>query len=512
MTKRLKVYLLIIFAAACLACTLVGCKIGRPGRDEILSGYDVHVTYYSNGGYFDGSTTLTVRELYFKGGSTGAPFFDIKNDKNTKEMRVERGAWDLLGWWLPARYEDGKHAGEIKYEYTYTYTPDENDPSKPAEKFDEKNPDNVTVTYAVFPVLDENGAPVTDYKTDRPVFAREDENGELIDEEILERQISVVCSDKEEDKVSAGTLVKRNIEDTHGLIVCAKWAPKAKICYKLVVTDEKGNEITGDNEYTTADGKEKFKNGDYLEAFPIAGEKETPQTGELKKLKGLTFVKTYPNADLTGNIAPISRPKDGKDAEVYCRYIVGSWTVVRNANDVETMFYSLADETPSQFFVINDIEYPDRADPIALRKVTDGAANAKIICDKPHTISGLRFEVEALKNGDNYSIFGTIGESFSVSDLTLKDVTISLPNSKASCKFYAICSEAKDAASENINLTIENITATYRGEPSFNGGNAENNWIFGCEGYNSDEAFLAAFTKTELKGNNTFTRTEQEAE
>ena len=90
MTKKLKVYLLIVFAAACLACTLVGCKIGRPGRSELLAGYDTHVTYYSNGGYFDGSTTLRVRELYFKSENGSVPFFEITED--SKGMKVQRGS------------------------------------------------------------------------------------------------------------------------------------------------------------------------------------------------------------------------------------------------------------------------------------------------------------------------------------------------------------------------------------------------------------------------------------
>ena len=65
MTKRFKVYLLLLLSAACIACTLVGCKIGRAGREEVLAGYKAHVTYYSNGGFFDDSTTITVRDLYF---------------------------------------------------------------------------------------------------------------------------------------------------------------------------------------------------------------------------------------------------------------------------------------------------------------------------------------------------------------------------------------------------------------------------------------------------------------
>ena len=512
MTKRLKVYLLIIFAAAaCLACTLAGCKIGGLGRSELLAGYNTHVTYYSNGGYFDGSTTLTVRELYFKGSDEGAPFFDITKD--SRGMKVDRGAYDLIGWYLPARYtaDDApvaKYVGEIKYEYTYT--PDATDPSKPADKYDAANPDNITVS--VFPVLNENGRPVTDDATDRPVFARLGDNNELVDEQILERNIRVVCSDDPADKVEAGAMVAPNIEDAHGLIVCAKWLPVAKIHYKLVITDEYGNKVTdNDTEYTTTDGKEKFKNNDTLVSYSIAGVSERPQSGEIKKIAGLTFVRTFPNEDLTGDLGPISRPTDpaAKEPEVYCRYVIGNWNVVRNASDVSNMFSSIASRNPESFLIINDIEYA--GDAVVARLASVRAANARIVCDGERIISGLKVSVPRAENiGDNYSLFGTIGGQFSVSGLTFKNISVSISATNRAFYFYAICGgvngeDEEPANPANIELTIENITATYQAGTEFYS-DVDDHWIFGNEDdYSNDEAFLADFTGITLKGTNTIT-------
>ncbi len=501
MTKRLKVYLLIVFAAACLACTLVGCKIGRPGRSSLLAGYDTHVTYYSNGGYFDTSTSLKVREIYFKSEDGGVPFFEIT--EKSRGMKVQRGSWDFEGWYEPATYpEGGAHAGEIMYEYTYT--PDENDASKPAEKFDEKNPDNITVR--VFPVLKANGYPVTDSKTDRPVFARENAQGELVDEKILEKDVTIVCSDK---RVTGGTKIEKNIDDAHGLIVCARWLPKKEIEYHLRITDEKGNVLDDGTEYTSEDGKSTFKHGSVLVSFPIADDGETPQSNEQVKINGLTFVKTL-NADLSEGLNYIPRPTD-PDAEnprVYCHYIVGDWTVVRTAADAESMFGSLNARTPKKFFVINDIEYGTTAALNAKEKTTR-AANATIVCDKPHTISGLTVNVPTPKQGLCYSMLGTVSEQFSVSGLTLKDIKITIPISNTSFEFYAISAEVK-AAAANLDLKIENVTATYQGTPTIHNaiGDDRSNWLFG--GAASDEAFLAQFTGVKLSGTNTFTKLQEE--
>ncbi|MCM1438298.1 MAG: hypothetical protein NC131_03675 [Roseburia sp.] len=503
MTKRLKVYLLIVIAAACLACTVVGCKIGRPGRSEILAGYDTHVTYYSNGGYFDKSTTLKVRELYFKSENGGVPFFEIT--EKSKGMKVERVSYDFAGWYLPATYPEGDtHEGEIMY--TYTYTPSEEDPLKPAEKADPKN----TVTVSVYPLLNEYGNPLTDDVTDRPVYAREDGQGNLIDEQILERDITVVCSDQ---AVKEGDTVEKNIEDAHGLIVCARWLPSKEIEYRLVVTDVNGNVITGETEYPSVEKKEEdvknFKNGDVLQSLPIAGEGEMPQTNEPVKLNGLTFVRTYKDEQLEENLEYIARPTDpdAENPKVYCRYIVGDWTVVRTAEDANKMFSSVALSTPVKFFVINDIEY-GKTKTVSARENSSRAANVTIVCDKPHTISGLTVNVSSPRQGMVYSLFGKIGESFNVSGLTLKDVNITIGNSQTAFGFYAICSDVNGAVADKIDLKIENVTATYQGNPTINNATGEDrrHWLFGGESFASDEAFLAQFTGVKISGSNTLTK------
>ncbi|MDE6691308.1 MAG: hypothetical protein K2K04_04985, partial [Clostridia bacterium] len=242
MTKRLKVYLLILFAAACMACTLVGCKIGRPGRAEILAGYDGKVTYYSNGGAFNDSTTISVIEIYYKAGNGEVPFFNITPTTTQEGMKVERKGYDFIGWYEPARYtaEDAPTAdyvGEIKYEFTYTPDADGNI----AAEYDEEN----STTEAVFPLL-KNGNPVIDIETDRPLFTRLNKQ-----DEIKESQVTVVWRD---DKLVAdGENNNLTVTRDTDTAVCAKWVPSAKINYYLIVTDETGKKIDDGTEYVELD-------------------------------------------------------------------------------------------------------------------------------------------------------------------------------------------------------------------------------------------------------------------
>ncbi len=504
MTKRLKVYLLIVFAAACIACTFAGCKIGRPGRSELLAGYNTHVTYYSNGGYFDDSTTLTVREIYFKGGENGAPFFDITSD--SKGMTVKRRAFDLIGWYLPATYTEGEHAGEIKY--TITYTPDEN--GNISDKFDENNENNKTEY--VFPLYNERGGVLTDDETDRPLFSREGKN-----DKIKENRISVECSD---ERIGSDYMVSENLTEEHGLIVCAKWLPAAKIRYRLVVTDEAGN-ISKDKEteYTSTDGKLTIKNGDELIADAMVGEGEMPQNRERVKLNGLTFVRTYMDENLTEEIKYLSRPTEpgSPDPVVYCRYIIGKWTVITGtgSSKVEDMFDNIDDQN-AKFLIMEDVAYSGSA--ISLKEYGDKFAysRATIVCNggKPITISNLKFTISStIGNGKTYSMLGEIGEQFKISgaSLTLKDISISIPRTSRSFNFYAICTGADAAAAANMNLIIDGVTATYEGTPTINNapGDERGHWLFGISAA-SDEAFLAGFAGIKLTGtNNTLTPLQQ---
>lgn len=499
MTKRLKVYLLIVFAAACLACTLVGCKIGQPGRAELLAGYDSHVTYYSNGGYFNDSNTINVMDIYYKAGDGSVPFFFVTAKTSTEGMKISRSGYDLKGWYEPAKYtaDDGEkfaaYIDQIKYEITYT--PDAEGNISP--NFVPGSPNNLTEP--VFPVL-KDGNSVIDIDTDRPVYARMDADGNLRDEQIKEINVTVVCDedkpvayiDEEDEVINDFELVKDDAVE-----VCAKWELSASISYHLIVTDEEGNVISDADSsnptyYHTVeiddDGNEKviasYKNEDPVSVRPMRGDNPTPLNMQLVEIQGLTFVKTFMDKELTVPVHSVPRPASDEDpiVHVYCRYIVGKWTVISTANSVSRLFTGLGNET--NFLILPEVGTEFDCSNVSLHLRNRGESNSTVVVegDVPVTLSNLNFDIYGtVMQGNRYSIFGDITSSFKVlgAGLILKDISITLPRTFINYNFNAICRTADAAASPNVNLTIDSVKVTYESDVSvINYGNL-NGWLTG---------------------------------
>lgn len=474
MTKRFKVYLLLMLSAACIACTLVGCKIGRAGREEVLAGYKAHVTYYSNGGFFDDSTTITVRDLYFKNDPSsagyhpdGVPFFDISS-KSTG-MNVKRSGYDLIGWYLPQRYPEGhERAGEIMYTYSYK----------------ENESDEEYKTVPVYPLLDERGENVTDIEADRPVFYMDGS-----EEQILEKQITVVASETKLDS-------SRRVGDDEELIVCAQWGPTLKIEYRLVCEDGKT--------YTDADGK-AYKNGDLLREVDF-GEGEQASVSSLQpvELGGTTFVRTYSDAELKTPAAIINRPEGTKPANpvVYSKYIEGEWNIVTNdPNQVENMFNRLGGS--EKYYIIDDVDCSS-VKGMRMKSASQTISNVTIE-GNGHTISNLNFTATGAQQGVTYCIFGTFGAKFVLNDLKLSNISVDI-TAKTNITFFAISGNAVSGAKIS-GLEIENVTAKVKMPKGTFVTNAPDdvrgNWLFGGKG--SDATFLAEYTGITVSGDNTLT-------
>lgn len=529
MTKRLKVYLLIVFAAASILCALAGCKVGEPGLSELLAGYDGKVTYYSNGGRFNDSTTMSVMEIYYKAGADGVPFFNVTS--STLDMKVDRRGYDLMGWYEPARYteDDGEkyseYVGDIKFEITYTPDAEGN--------ISDKIVTGNTVTEYVFPVKNAKGEIITDFENDRPVYARMNADGTLKDERITEERITVVCDEEklvagynENEELVNNLTVDRNTE----IDVCAKWELSASISYHLIVTDETGK-ILSDEEgkdptyYDVTeldkDDNEKviasYKNGDEIILRPIVGESATPLDMELVSIKGLSFVRTYMDDKLTERVREVARPTGDEDIiiNVYCRYIVGNWNVVsasssssQQAGQIRRMFNGLWN-AQNNYLILDDIDCSNFA-PLSLKVGGDNTAfaRANIVTDgtAPKTLSNLKFEISGtVGNGYTYSILGVIDEQFKIKGggLILQDIGITIPTTSREFNFYAICTAANSAAAANVKLTVDTVTVTYQcSADKINNGNLDgDSWLLGGN--------ASQFTGITVTGTNTISPYQQ---
>ncbi|MGN0807882.1 MAG: hypothetical protein ACI4MN_05510 [Candidatus Coproplasma sp.] len=461
MTKRLKLFLVILLGSVAIACCAAGCKIGQPSREEILADYKGgQVTYYANGGNFNKNKAIVVRDIYYK--EADVPFFDLP-DLNG-EIFVSRGSYDFMGWYLPATYESGEHAGEIMYTYTY------------------KDATNTEITVPAYPKLNSDGSAVINKADGRPVFCIDGS-----EDDILESSIQIVV-----DTTKPVDSERRIRADDH-LIVCAYWKPSLRFEYRLVVDD--GDDYVYDNN--------TYHNGDVIRSTPF-GRTETNNPGQTTTVSfsGTTFVGNYIDAACTQLAKEDFNRSDyeGLDVEaitVYAKYIKGDWVVIKdNAEDVKDMFSKLYDNT-KKYYIAEDITLSDKT-------VLSFSDNCKTTIEgNGHTIRNLYFKnSDPLASGSNVApVFGLIYESTTINNLTLDGINI-VATCKGSMTFHAICKEVRTGATLN-NLTIKNINATISLPGSVINADEGNRtaWIFGSS-YGTDEAFLQAFTGVHLDATN----------
>lgn len=459
----MKIWLMVLLAALCTLFGVAGCAVGKATLDEVLEGYDGHVTYYGNGGYFNGSNSIVVKSLYFKCGEEGVPFYDIQTSGS---VYIGLTGYDFVGWFLPETYEDGDHKGEPIYTYI---------------------PEGSSEEVAVYPVYEENGEAVTDTSNRRPVFAREG-----VDEQILENKVTVKASDTQ---VTSDYMITRGAD----VIVCAKWVKSLQMQYILVY--EEGKVLTD------AEGKE-YRNGDVIKEELFLGSAMSPGTGTPLELNGATFVRTYLDPECTEEPKLIERPDGYDPVKVYSKYIEGDWTIVSSdRTSVSNMFSGMYDEEKS-FYILEDIDCSNMG-RFNLNTAEERFSAKATIQGNGHIISNLSFNATG-RTGMGYSIFGMIGDGAKIHDLTLSGITITLTSRTNDISVFAVANAVSDKA-DIKGLVIENVTAdlTVQGgsinnAPLVGGVLDTSNWLFG--GMGSDEAFLAAYAENiKVLGENTLT-------
>lgn len=459
MTDRLKICLVLVLTALCLACvTAAGCKIGRLTKEELTEGYNVHVVYYANGGRFD-DNDIYVSELYIacNEGESSVAFFNITSE--SQGSSVARADYDFVGWYLPATYPEGdEHAGEMQYTCTV-------------------NGEEVTA----YVKHDGDGNVVLDGDV-RPVYEYEGENGVMVD--VAEQYITVVPD------TNSPVTESYMIADGSDISVCAVWKPSLKVQYILVCEEGK--------EYADADGN-TYSNGDVLDERSFGtGNTYTPISSQPKELSGATFAKTFMDEERTKDIQTITRPEgdDPESPKVYCHYIDGDWTVVMTADGAIKMLGGLNEA--KKYYLYNDVDLSGRSVTVNNNKNTIAT-----IAGNNHIVSNIRVTVTSGGSGSKYSLLGNIKSSAKISDITFKDITFDI-TAKGNINFYAVFLSIENVESLD-GVKIDGVTAKVKAAsgvsniPDF--GNPTG-WLFG--GYATDQAFLdAAGQRITLAGTNT---------
>lgn len=132
MKKKQKGKLIVLFASIAAALMLGGCSFGE-SFEEVLAGkeLDAQVTYYSNGGEFEGSSNK--KDMYYK---SGLKALNIGVDSVTNgTAQISRKNYIFDGWYYAVLDEEGNPIFEDEEKKTYKLG-DPVDFSKPLEQGD----------------------------------------------------------------------------------------------------------------------------------------------------------------------------------------------------------------------------------------------------------------------------------------------------------------------------------------------------------------------------------------
>jgi hypothetical protein len=251
------------------------------------------------------------------------------------------------------------------------------------------------------------------------------------------------------------------IEANQKLYLVAKWTPDYRIEY-ILVSDL---DISIKNSVTDADGNTSetttiYKSGDTIleQLFGTFTSTTLYADKKMPTAEGSTFVQLYADAECTIEISgTVEKPTDtsAENPKVYAKYISGEWTVVKDAVGVVSMFGGLNSAT--KYYISNDIDCTGKsASLIVAAKKTLATVEGN-----GHTLSNLTFNVSA-SAGLTYSIFGTLGATASLKDLTLKDITYSSTIRTGSVNYYIVYADALEGA-EAQNVVIDGVTVSISG-------------------------------------------------
>ncbi len=265
--------------------------------------------------------------------------------------------------------------------------------------------------------LDENGAPITN------------EKGEV---ELDQPYFSDDGTDRE--KLPAGTHLK----------LYAKWQANVAIKVYLIIGTEVPTEVTFQIKRegaTVAVANEEwlydlnFKNG----------ERHEPSGNALIKASGFTLFDFYTDKACQTEVSwPIQQASE--DVIVYAKYIAGNWTYLRNPDDVKNLFAAGA---KTDFYLLNDI---DCKAVTGLKCVPNFNS---VLRGNGYTISNLTINAGQIAGDSTVSMFGNIGKTGGLQDVTFDNVTITTTLiSGRQAYAYALFESIWDIASvQNVTLT-----------------------------------------------------------
>ncbi len=255
------------------------------------------------------------------------------------------------------------------------------------------------------------------------------------------------------------------------IYLVADWAELTKVNFRLI-PDGFDKMAVGDKEY---------KAGDILNSFYIPTTGLANMGDSVFKANGYTFVSFHAKADGSDefNGWPIRIPDDGKDIDMYAKFMLGDWELVRTAKDFEKLFRSGGNALNYYFMLAPGTEL----DCGELKNLAPLSRFRGKIEGNGCTVTNLTFTKNNILNGNIVSIFGNLTKEASIKNITFKDVKADYSlRANTDTDIFFMCSSDAGATLENVAFGGQmNVTLGVNARLDKT---SESNWIFG--GYTSD--------------------------
>lgn len=438
------IILIAVFIVSLVSGVVAGCSIGEKTVKELADqrGLTCPVTYYANGGNFmlGGDPIMQVyNTIYFRPGS---PIYNIgASEAGTKGLGISREGFVFNGWYFCKLDEQGNPILKDEQGNVLAYL------------------DNGTADMAV------NGVQRLE----------------------AEKRFNAVPDESRPKAFTEGNII---INEGERLFLIADWIKDVELEYRLVTDTPMTVEVEGK--------QEQWDNDHVLVSDPFGIDLSKTLKPENAPVKSSThsYINLYWDKDCKNPVVlgdSIPKPTDGKNAVIYAKYLSDSWTPVRTALDVSSLFASKTENV--NYFITNDINCSNI-------KFSPKAGFNSVIEGNGYKLSNFTMNQQQPNNGQTLSVLGNVGKDAKIKNLTIENVNIEVSIRRGySVSIFALLSGMEEGAVfEEFHVTgftvkisrsdKEDKTAISNIQQLDGETFKTDNWLYGASG--TDAEFIAA--------------------
>ncbi len=287
------------------------------------------------------------------------------------------------------------------------------------------------------------------------------------------------------------------LKEGDALIFVAKWLPKVTVEVRLVCDPDveitgkvDGKDVTLSNYDATNPEKGIIKQLQYGTNSAVS----KPRAKPFSSVEGeYTFTEYYVDSDCTTLVKWPIQLKDGQEENepIYAKYITGTWTVVSTADQATEMLNS----STGRYWLVKDVNLGGATVGARATRNSDETYYSAEIQGNGFTLSNFIVQKTSIEAGYTVSLFGKIGESAIIENLTLADVSFTYSIKSSPTEIYvAFTSLHSGAKITNVRI-LGQITVTGMKDKTtnFDGDSADEYKYESClfGGYKTDAEYLA---------------------